>query len=58
VTLKLVQKFVKLKSLERVFLKRSVLLTLYYSDDQIEKNVARSTYGREKTYIQGFGGET
>ena len=40
---------------------RSVLLTNYYSGDQIKKSeigTARSTYGREKRCIPGFGEET
>ena len=39
----------------------NVLLTKFYSGYQIEKNemgVARSTYGREETCKQRFGGET
>jgi hypothetical protein len=38
-----------------------VLLTRYYSGDQIEKNEmggACSTYGGEERCMQGFGGET
>jgi hypothetical protein len=38
-----------------------ILLTQYCSGDQIEKNDvggARSAYGGEERYIQGFGGET
>ena len=38
-----------------------VLLTKYYSGDQIEKNemgVACSTYGGRERSIHGFGGET
>jgi hypothetical protein len=37
----------------------SVLLTIYYSSNKIEKNEmgdACSTYGGEETCIQGFGG--
>ena len=38
-----------------------MLLTQYFSGDQIEKNEiggACSTFGREKRHVQGFGGET
>ena len=39
----------------------AVLLTKYYSGDQIEKtemDMACSTYEGEKRGVQGFGGET
>jgi hypothetical protein len=39
----------------------SVFLTKYHSDDQVKKTEmgrARSTYGREERYIQGFSWET
>ena len=38
-----------------------MLLTKYYSCDQIKKNElgwACDTYGRQERCIQGFGGET
>jgi hypothetical protein len=38
-----------------------ILLTKYFSGDQIKKNEmggAHGTYGGEERHIQGFGGET
>ena len=43
------------------YIMRSLMLTQYYSGDQIEKNEmdgACSAYGGGEGHVQGFGGET
>jgi len=46
--------------LGKLTFKRSVTLIIYYSGDQIKKEMGRTcgTYGRQVRCIQGFGGES